>query len=165
MFFAFCLLTHGGSLFLPYCTAFCNFLFQECVRPVHGILTLLLRYTMERPHPDLLFGVEQYTWVSVAHLTLPGICLSTDGGLGMAFYILFYILFYSLREQGNGAKQGKTWLTLSQLLLRILPTLPAGHVNQSWRVLAHCFGKQHIVTALPAWWRNGIFKKTHSLQP
>lgn len=117
----------GGSLFLPYCTAFCNFLFQECVRTVHGILTLLLRYTMERPHPDLLFGVEQYAWVSLAHLTLPGICLSTDGGLSMAFYILFY----SLREQGNGAKQGKTWLTLSQPLLRILPTLPAGHVNQS----------------------------------
>lgn len=53
-------------------------------------------------------------------------------------------------RDGDGTKEGKHWLRLSQPLLRILAHSTSQTCKPVLRVLAHQFGKEHAMTALPA---------------
>ena len=84
MFFVFHLLYTHGSLFLKHCIALI-FLSRNMFSLFMASLTLLLRHTMRNPSQTLSLVWNGVWAFSLLIPTLPGMCLSTDGGLDMAF--------------------------------------------------------------------------------
>lgn len=105
MFFVFRLLYTQGSLFLEQCIAWV-FLFRRMLSSFTTSFTLLLRQTMSsltQTHCVIKNGAGWGGAVSLLISTLPGMRLSTDGGLDMAFCIILY----SLRKQEKWGESGE----------------------------------------------------------